>query len=186
VLASVAALSGCAISSDSTPRDVSPEKREELESQAPVGPDVPTSGDDRVFLVGPDDRLRAVLRPANGTVIGQLTSLLEGPNQAERARGLRTVLPADLVLNSVRPGGDVITIDIGPQILELSGADLIRAIGQLVFTASQNQPGVEVVIRVDGIASQWPNGAGVQQSGALTVYDFFGLAETSQPDYPQP
>jgi len=185
-LAVVALVSGgCSIRPDSAPRDVSADRQEDYQAE-PVGNATSESGNDRIFLIGPDDHLRAVLRPANGTVTGRLQRLIEGPNQSDRERGLRSVLPPDLDLLSVNPGGDVITIDLGPQISQLSAADTVRAIGQIVYTASQLNPEAEVVIKVEGKATEWPNGAGVQQSGALTIYDFFGLAESSQPDFPQP
>jgi hypothetical protein len=180
-------LAACSISSDGAPHDVPADKRSELETAGPVEPSGGvTAGDDRIFLIGPDGKLRTVFRLSNGTAVGRISSLLEGPNPDDQARGLTTALPEDLVLNSVSPGGNIVAIDLGPQITQLPAADLVPAIGQLVYTASQLNPEAEVVITVDGVAREWPNGSGVQHSGALTIYDFFGLAESSQPDFPEP
>ena len=39
-------------------------------------------------------------------------------------------------------------------------------------------------LRVDGETRGWPDGSGELQESALTVYDYPGLAESSQPPYP--
>ena len=65
-----------------------------------------------------------------------------------------------------------------------SDTQLQLAVAQIVFTASE-LPGAEsVLIRVDGNSRAWPDGDGELQSDPLTIYDFTGYAESSQPAYP--
>lgn len=176
---------GCSISADSSPHDVPADKQAEQPSPDPVSPGQATAGDERIFLIGPDDRLQTVFRRAEGTLRSRIESLRAGPNDEDRARGLRSFVPSDLEINDLIPGPVVTTIDIGRQLFELQPSEQVMAIAQLVYTASQLNPQAEVVIKVDGDAQEWPNGAGTLQSGALTIYDYYGLAITSQPDYPQ-
>jgi hypothetical protein len=53
-----------------------------------------------------------------------------------------------------------------------------------VFTANEIEGVRSVRLRVDGAAREWPNGRGELRTDALTVYDFPGLAESTQPPYP--
>ena len=41
-----------------------------------------------------------------------------------------------------------------------------------------------VQLLVDGVAQQWPAGNGEARSEPLTVYDYPGMVQSSQPAYP--
>lgn len=175
-------LGGCAIQADSGPRDVA----EEHPARGAIDADVEggeATGEGRIYLVAPDGSvqpLRTVLRNSKDLV----QRLMLGPNQQELDAGLSTELPPALVVNEISYDGGVVIVDVSDDINELTGASLRLAVAQIVFTASEI-PGTESVdIRVNDEAQSWPNGADVQVSGPLTVYDYVGFAESSQPPFP--
>lgn len=176
---------GCAIQPDSGPRDV-PDDHPARIAVDPIADGGEAEGEGRIYLVAADadaQPLRTVLR--DSTLPEQLLRrLVAGPNPEELDAGLTSELPVTLEVLSVRFDGGVLNIDLSDDINELTGDRLRRAIAQIVFTASEI-PGTEsVVIRVDGETESWPNGDGAAQTTPLTVYDFTGYAESSQPAYP--
>jgi spore germination protein GerM len=181
-----ALFAGCAIQSDASPRDIPVADRS-------LSADVPAEGGEaagstRVFLVGESDdsaaRLRSVLRSVQPTPMAVMRELLKGPNATEAERGITSALPRDLVLLSARAGAGVMTVDVSAQLLDVPAAQLLLAIAQIVFTASELDGVREVRIRVDGTNRPWPDGEGELQTAPLTVYDYPGLAESTQPPYP--
>jgi len=78
----------------------------------------------------------------------------------------------------------VLTVDTSDQLLSLSGPGLIDAVAQIVFTASE-VPGVQSVdLLVNGQREPWPASDGELQTKPLTVYDYPGFVESTQPDFP--
>jgi hypothetical protein len=181
----LAVLAGCAIQPDSGPRDVPDDHRARVAIASPVeGAEAQGSG--RIYLIIPEGgagRLRTVLRDPKGQE-ELIQTLIQGPNAEELSDGLDTAIPPALEVNSVQFNGGVVNVDVSDELEDLSGSDLQLAVAQIVFTASE-LPGAEsVLIRVDGDSRSWPDGNGDLQSDPLTVYDFIGYAETSQPAYP--
>lgn len=179
----LALLAGCSIQPNSAPRDVPPAQRPALDPEPEAGRAV---GSGRVFLLTSgtgEPQLRSVPRDADpgGPII---QALLDGPNEDELDAGLQTALPAGLDLHGVRATGATFGIDLGEDLLDLSSAQLRVAIAQLVFTASEIEGVTDVRILVDGVARPWPNGRGELRTSPLTIYDFPGFAETTQPRYP--
>jgi spore germination protein GerM len=181
-----ALLTGCAIQSDTSPRDIPLADRS-------LSADVPAEGGDsvgstRVFLVRESDdgtpRLRSVLRSVQSTPTAVMGELLEGATATEDERGISSALPRDLVLRSARAGAGVMTVDVSAQLLDVPAPQLPLAIAQIVFTASELEGVQEVRIRVDGSNQSWPDGEGQPQTAPLTVYDYPGLVESTQPPYP--
>ncbi|MET0459633.1 MAG: GerMN domain-containing protein [Ilumatobacteraceae bacterium] len=183
----VLGVSACAIQPDPAPRDIPIDDRALLETVEPAaGQDEGTS---RIYLLTSDEdsgerELRSVRRDAGPTPTAVLEELFKGPNQQELEAGLRTAIPEDLVLLSARPIAGNLAVDVSSEILELPGSALRLAVAEIVFTASQ-LPGIRGVrLRVEGETRGWPDGGGELRETALTVYDYPGLAESSQPPYP--
>lgn len=179
-------LGACAIQPDSAPRDI-PADLQERETPSAAAAGGAARGSDRIYLLAPGDPerpLRTVPRDTRGNAERLLTALIRGPNPAEVEAGFRSAIPADLSLRSARVEDGVAQVDVNDALLGLSGSDLIDAVAQIVFTASELPGASSVLIRVDGATGEWPDGAGVQQRAPLTVYDFIGYAESSQPAFP--
>lgn len=187
VVAMAVTLGACSIELDEQPRDVPVERRLDLDTnEAQAGS---ATGATRIFLVAPvesTDRgvLRSVLRDISNDPSSALDALFQGPNDEEAASELSTALPSDLELLSVTRFGDIITINVTDELLDVSGEGSILAVAQIVATATEFE-GVDAVrLRVDGEPQTWPGADGELLTGPLTVYDYPGLVESSQPAYP--
>ncbi len=186
VIAAVVVIQACGIDADSGPRDI---PDDEL-----VESDIEVSGDEavgasRVYLLapsGPDEpsRLRSVSRDVSNDAEELLTSLFSGPNNDEQEEQLGTALPREIELLSARTVGRVLTVDVTDVFGELTTGALRLAIGQIVVTAAEID-GVDAVrVRVGGVTQIWPAGDGELTELPLTVYDFPGLVESTQPPLP--
>jgi spore germination protein GerM len=186
VLSALAVVSGCGIDTDSAPRDVPDDQS--IEFDPGVSGDEAT-GTSRVYLLAPSDpdepaRLRAVSRDVPNDAELLLTSLFSGPNTDEQEQQLGTALPRDIRLLSARTVGRVLTIDVTDVFGELTTVALRLAIGQIVATASESE-GVDAVrVRVEGTNQVWPTGDGELTADPLSIYDYPGLVESSQPALP--
>jgi spore germination protein GerM len=190
VLAALAALAilttACAIQPDTSPRDIPNADRALSDPLVPAGG--AAAGTTRVYLVKESDdgtpHLRAVLRRVDPTGRGVMEELLKGPNEQEEDDGITTALPRGLVLRSTRSGGGVLIVDLTAEVLDEPAPKLQLAIAQIVFTASELDGVREVRVTVMGGIRPWPDGEGELRTSALTVYDYPGLVESTQPAFP--
>jgi spore germination protein GerM len=188
VFAAVAVgIGGCGIGADSTPRDVAPNERDLTANAASDGD--AAGGTSRIYLVAPSEAgdpslLRSTSRDVASGPKPLITSLLAGPNPEELASRLVTNIPQETQLLSTRSTGDVLLVDVSPEITELSGELLVLAVAQIVFTANEVDGVRAVRLRVNGQDQRWPKGDGETRDGDLTVYDFPGLVQSAQPPYP--
>jgi spore germination protein GerM len=182
----VAVLTGCSIQPDTTPREI-PQDDRALSDPVTPAEGGEAAGSTRVFLVKEGDdgqpHLRSARRSIASTPTAVMQELLKGPNAREEAAGITTALPRGLI-GSARSGAGVVTVDVSPQLLDEPAPQLMLAIAQIVFTQSELEGVREVRIRVDGTNRPWPDGQGELRTSALTVYDYPGLAESTQPAYP--
>jgi spore germination protein GerM len=181
------AAGGCGIAPDSTPRDVAPAEQDLTVNAVSDGDEA--GGTSRIYLVAPSEAgdpslLRSTSRDVAAGAAPLIKSLLAGPNPEELASRLVTNIPQETQLLSTDSSGDVLTVDVSPEITELSGDLLVLAVAQIVFTASEIDGVRAVRLRVDGQDQQWPKGDGETREGTLTVYDYPGLVESAQPPYP--
>lgn len=188
LLVTTVGLTACGITTDTTPRDV-PEANQQqlgLNIDASAGA---TAGSARIYLVAPtasgqSAALQAVARNVRETPAGVLTALFAGVNAAERARQFRSAIPSGLQLVSTRIVAGTLRLDLTPQILDVSGTDLVDAVAQIVFTVSQLDGVRDVELTVAGQPQRWPTADGSLQSTPLSVYDYPGLVSSAQPGYP--
>lgn len=177
---------GCAVREDGAPRDI-PQDRIRFGGGATGDA---AAGASRIYLLTPptDDeqrRLRAVPRVAEtGGSEELLRSLFSGPNAEEVENSLGTALPPDIGLLSTRNVGTRLIVDIDNSLAELSDEGVRLALAQIVATASQIDGVNGVRIRVNGTDQAWPTGDGRLAIEALTVYDYPGFLESSQPPFP--
>jgi spore germination protein GerM len=179
-------LAACSIQPDTAPRVIPAADRAPLDPLTPEGGEA--AGSTRVFLVKESDdgqpQLRSVLRSVQATPTAVMQELLKGPNPEEEHTGVTTALPRGLSLRSAGTGAGVMTVDVTGQLLDEQTPQLLLGIAQIVFTASELSGVRAVRVRVNGINRPWPDGQGELTAAALTVYDFPGLAESTQPAYP--
>jgi spore germination protein GerM len=180
------ASTACSIQPDTAPREIPQGDRGLLDPVTPAGGEA--AGSTRVYLVagqGDGERhLRSVQRDVDATPTDALEELFKGANDQEDEAGLGTAIPADLRLLSARPVAGTLQVDVSSEILDLPVPMLVLAVAQIVFTGSELDGVREVRLKVDGENREWPDGRGELQTRTLTVYDYPGLAESSQPAYP--
>ncbi|CAB4878102.1 unannotated protein [freshwater metagenome] len=182
-------MAACGVASDTVPRDVP-----EVDRSPFLGAATPTpgsaAGTDRIFLLAPETateprRLRAAQRDVGASAPARLTSLFGALSLTETTARLRTALPETLqLLSATLQTNGTLIVDVTDPILSLSSNALIDAVAQIVFTAAEVRNVQRVQILVDGVARQWPGGDGSLRSIPLTVYDYPGFIETTQPDFP--
>jgi spore germination protein GerM len=180
------AVTGCAIRPETMPNDLS-EDRVVVFGDATSG-DV-AAGTNRVFLLAPADgddpqRLRSVPRAVPASPTALLESLFAGPNVQERSARLDTAIPSGVSLLGARTVGTTLTIDVTDGFDDLTPDALRLAVAQIVATATGIENVERIQLRVAGEAEVWPLGNGELTDRALTIYDFPGLVESSQPALP--
>jgi len=178
---------GCAIQEDAEPRVIPAEERGAFGAIEATGE--PAEGTNRIYLLSPTDpgeqqQLRAVQRDVPRSANALMTSLIAGPNADEQEARLSTAIPPDLELLSVRTVGRVLTVDVNDALGDLTTEALRLAVAQIVTTGSELDAVEAVRLQTNGEDQSWPLGDGGLSSRALTVYDYPGLVESSQPALP--
>ena len=183
------ALAGCGIDNDAAPRDITDGSRPNPSNS--VNPTTgATSGTDRIYLLAPDSpndvrHLRPATRNVGDSATQRLSSLFGALTVADVSDRLRTAIPDGLRLRSaVLQDNGTLVVDVSDQILDLSSSTLIDAVAQIVFTASEVQGVQRVELIVNGTARKWPAGDGELLADPLTVYNYPGFIESTQPAFP--
>ena len=189
VVGVVLVATACGISTDDEPRDIADRGQAPIDTSLGASGAGASVGTARIYLLSPEidgqeRTIEPVARNVTQTPQALLESLLGGPNAAELDQQLRTAIPADTTLLETRTDDTVLLVDLSKEIEQVTGDVLIRAIGQIVFTALE-LPGVSAVrITVEGRVKQWPAANGVLQDLTLTGYEYPGLVRSSQPAFP--
>ena len=188
-LAAVGVLAACGLPTDDSPTEVEvpsgvfPER-----DNHPAGEtqsDVPGTSQHPVYFLR--DGLVVELQrrlPAPVFLDAPLNDLLAGPTQAEAENGLESAIPAGTEVVDVQLSrNNVVSIHLNEVFFEVEGAQRIRAVAQLVMTASALARDTQgVLFFLNGTAQSLPDGAGAiaqTPSGelprALRVEDFAEL-----------
>ncbi len=188
-LALLLVMSSCGIDDDTAPREIADGGKPNLANSANQTTGA-TSGTDRIYLLAPDSQndvrhLRPATRDVGDSASQRLNSLFGALTVDDVDARLRTAIPDGLMLRSagLRNNGTLV-VDVSDQILDLSSNTLIDAVAQIVFTASEVQGVQRVELVVDGKARQWPAADGELLAVPLTVYDYPGFIESTQPAFP--
>lgn len=185
VVAVVAALSGCGVTTGGSPEELPPSDvpygllsatptTAAPSSVAPVG-DQP-----RVYLVSADDVLVPTGRDVRGgslrTRLAELLAQLSaGPTRDELDDELTTALPPGVELSVVEVAGDRVTVDLAGPGEAPSGRQSRLAVAQIVLTAT-SLPGIEeVLLTSDGDPLEAPLPSGELTTAPLEADDFDAL-----------
>lgn len=180
-VATMLSASACGVRPDAEPRDVPAELQVGPGAQNDAGE---AQGTFRIYLVGPDENrlLRSVPR-ASESESDLIEVLFAGPNDTEVGYG--SAIPAGLTLQRApRQRGSKLVIDVGPELLDLSGSGLVQALAQIVYTGSELDGVASVEVRVEDQLQAWPTADLDTTTEPLTVFDYAGMVRTAQPDYP--
>ena len=117
-----------------------------------------------------------------------LTELFNGLTKDEQQeRKWRTAIPADTKLMSAMQESDgTLVIDLNQAFFQATSENQIKAVAQIVFTATGIDGVQRVKILVEGQPQGWLRGDGTAQpvGEPLTQYAYPELNPTSQPEYP--
>jgi len=186
-LAAVVVLSilgaGCGIRPDSAPHDVPEEDRALTQRSGASGSEAGGAG--RIYLVEPGegDLLRSVAREAPSSE-ELLKTLMLGPNRDELEAEYATAIPSSLQVLSVTEQAPILTVDVTPELTELTGPGLVQALAQIVYTASEIEGVDQVQITVNNAHIAWPRANLESSSEPLRTYDYPGMVRSGQPAYP--
>lgn len=176
-------VTACGIAIDAAPRDIPlSERLLPLETETTS---FETTGSSLIYLVAAgNDRLLRSVRRESDSQSDLLQLLIAGPTGDEALAQVSSSLPPDLEILSTRSVGSVAYVDLSEEITELSGQALLSGVAQVVLTTVELS-GVEAVqLTVAGERFPWPTARGDTTSGLLRIFDFAGLFESSQPDFP--
>lgn len=177
---------GCGLPTDDAPTRVEVPSRvfpqPELEPDVEAEADTPGTSLHAVYFLR-DGLLVELQRPLAAPVFldAPLNDLLAGPTPAEAEIGLESAIPAGTEVVDVQLfRNNVVSIHLNEVFFEVEGAQRIRAVAQLVLTASALARDTQgVLFFLDGVAQSLPDGAGAIaqiRSGelprALRVDDF--------------
>jgi hypothetical protein len=180
LLAAVCLGGACAIPTEKTPEAlpggvVSPVAGARGEGQPSPAPPA------TLFLVGAGCVVpveRTLPQPGLGPT---LTRLLDGPLEDEVAAGLRTAIPPESELLSVRQAGGTAMIDLSGTFVEVGGQEQILAVAQLVLTAT-SVPGIERArFALEGSSVEVPTADGTLVPGPLTADDYAAIRTGCEP-----
>ena len=177
---------GCGIPAEDQPREVAADDvpfdllapaAASARPETPEGESAPV----QVFMYSSDhDRLTPVEREVEAPVEAEevVKLLLEGATSAEKNKGLSTDIPprTELLDTSLDEDHHVLTIDLSEQILDVQAEGQLRAIAQLVFTATQLKDVERVRFRVEGEPREVPVRDGRLQAAPVSRNQYPELA----------
>ena len=131
------------------------------------------------------ERLQGVGRDVGRSPSSVLAALLQGLTPDEQDRRLQTFIPPGTTLLDADLRGDgTLVVDVGDAFFDAKGESQIKAVAQVVYTATDLPEVERVRLLVDGQERDWLRGDGIAVSTALTPFDYPELNPSSQPDYP--
>lgn len=178
----IVGLAGCGVPTDDEPRGIQPSQvpfdlltpsTTQPATTVPV-PTIPVT----VFMLQ-GDKLAPVMRsiPAPATVGSALATLIQGPTDTEAAQGLRSAVSAQANVSGAQVTDSVATVDIAGDVFASTGAqDQIRALAQIVYTATSVPDVGSVQFRIDGSGAGIPRGDGSTTTGPVNRGDYAALA----------
>jgi len=177
-LGAALALAGCGIPAESEPHTVAPPApyRNTTTGSAPQ----PTTGAlvETLYLVR-DDGVVAVTRPAEEQpdAQGVLADLASGPNTAEKAQGLSSLLAGGTVVEGVGMDKRLATVALGEGLDSLSASNVPPAMAQIVCTLDALADIDQVVFTRAGARASVPRGDASQTMDPVTCADYAEVVE---------
>ena len=106
-----------------------------------------------------------------------LADLLVGPTAAEQDRSFRSAIPDPSVFVDVQVAGGLATVELAAEFAEISIADQVLAVGQLVLTLTDLRGVGRVQFVVDGTQVAVPLPSGEASDETVSRDDYIELTE---------
>ena len=189
-VAALAALAaGCGLSPDDEPNAIAPENLppgliDPNPGTSTTLADSPGTSTVPVYFlvrVGDETRLVEVEREVadDRSPAARVGALLTQPTAEETDDGITTAIPADLILVD-EPALDeeehILTVNLSRELNLLEGAELTRAVAQIVYTATELGDVQRVRFLVDGEPIPVPDDEGIEKRDAVGKADYRSLA----------
>lgn len=157
-----------AIDDDDVPFGLLEEDRSSADAAAPSGELV-----EIYLVVGADDLLFPTVRSLDDTSAGEVIAELEQDlSDVEVAAGLRNPLADRDVIAGVTLEDGLATIDLTSEFTQMSAANQLLGVAQIVFTAAR-RPGIDrVAFTLDGQPIQVPMGDGTLTAQPVSPGDY--------------
>jgi spore germination protein GerM len=131
--------------------------------------------------VGDETRLVAVEREVadDRSPAARVGALLTQPTAEETDDGITTAIPADLILvdePALDEEGRTLTVNLSRELNLLEGAELTRAVAQIVWTATELEEVQRVRFLVEGEPIPVPDDEGIEKRDAVGQADYRSLA----------
>lgn len=164
------ALAGCGVSGQDGPEGVpGGEIPPELATSAGPTARPPTAARVPVYLVERDRLVRLEQPAARRSVEEALLSLL---TSADAGGSRRSAVPAGTSVERLQVRGDVLTVGLSEDFLEVRGRDQVLAVAQVVWTATEFPPLRRVAVQVRGQSIDLPVGRGAVSDGPAGREDY--------------
>jgi hypothetical protein len=141
------ALSGCSIPLDDEPVIL---EGAGLPADAPAEEPADDAPEPTLVYLVEGDRLRAVPRPGQVSVVATVAVLLEGPRAAEVKVGLRSAIPAGTTVLGVSDEAGVTRVDLSEEFTAIVGEEALLALAQLIFTVTSSASSDRVAVSIEG------------------------------------
>jgi spore germination protein GerM len=147
-------------------------------STGPSSPESVRSDRVTVYLVRTDRLIatRRVAGPDPDRLTATLQALLRETDEAERGRGLRSAVPSDTGQPPWRADSGAILLDLPETFDGLTAREQVLAIGQLVYTLTENSGDTRVGFLRRNQPVAVPDGAGRLLSRPVTRQDYRQIA----------
>jgi hypothetical protein len=183
------ALASCGIPMDGGPHSIETTQPPTSSPGAAAQPAPESGSGPKVYFVASDtpqggERLQPVRRDVDSSPTSVLRALLTGLTDDDQDRRLQTYIPVGTTLVEAGLADGTLTVDLSDAFFDAKGEQQIKAVAQIVYTATGLSQVERVRLLVDGQARDWPRGNGVAVSTPLTAFDYPELNPSSQPDYP--
>jgi len=187
-------LAACGVPSDGAPRAIDADRMPEDLLLPNTAEGVVGEGTGRIWLYDEVDGLLVWARrdidetaDAATRATQALELLLQGTNTAENERAITTRIPRATRLLGVSLDGDVLTIDLSEEFLDVQGSSQRIATGQLVLTADEFDEVRKVRLSVDGQLRKALTDTG-EERDEVTSFDYAELSvtEDERPITPTP
>lgn len=174
LLALAAALGGCGVPLDDSPRDI---RGVQLPARSGPAPDGQGQYIERLCFVKDNHLARIVRRvPVQRPPAAQLSDLVAGPSTAESAQGYTSALSTASHVTMTLAVGRA-TVDIGDRADQALRSDDVIAFGQIVCTLTAQLPVGTVKFTSGGEPLRVPRADGVLTEEPLTIADYATLLE---------
>jgi spore germination protein GerM len=172
----LALTTACGIPADATPRTVEPPPGPHP-FRSPTAAAVEPGAIAEPLCFVRDNKLVRTTRHINDapTVYTQISHLLAGPTDPERAAGLSTALTGTTTMESVQLTGAQVTVALGATVDDARRNDEMLAYGQIVCTITARPDVTSVTFTRDGQRLDIPRADGSLSQGPLTADDYQSL-----------